>query len=182
MSLQEAKQEAKLCNLTKYQTYFKRMTTISWHTNYALIRQGEVGVGGVLFFECGIRRFRSSSRDIVCEVELSSGLRDIRTEIETIDRACLLVPNAGLLPKIPVLPEVPDVLVTGRSKILVAAEPVADPNPVKLNTPVVPKLVAGSGTLFEGVRPNTPPNETGVSFNLIYARELESTRWSFASL
>ena len=74
MSLQDTRQEAKLCNLEKYQTHFTRITTISWHKRYALIRQSEIAVVFVLFFERGILRFQSSSRDISCAIELSSGL------------------------------------------------------------------------------------------------------------
>ena len=69
---------------------------------------------------------------------------------------CPLVPNAGLLPKIPVFPKAPVVLVLGWPNAPVVVVPVVDPNPVEPNAPVVPKPVAGFGA------PNTPVVFAGV--------------------
>lgn len=68
----------------------------------------------------------------------------------------LLVPNAGLLPKRPVFPKAPVVLVLGWPNALVVVVPVVAPNPVEPNAPVEPKPVAGLGApntlaVFEGV-------------------------------
>ena len=75
-----------------------------------------------------------------------SGWRRVKTHIWRISEICSLVPNAGLLPNIPVFPKVPPVvLVLGWPNAPVVVVPVVVPNPVEPNAPVVPKPVAGLG-------------------------------------
>ena len=61
----------KIAILGKDQTYFKGITTISGHTSYALIRQGEASIRCIFFVEHRVSWIRRSRSDISGAVELS---------------------------------------------------------------------------------------------------------------